>query len=76
MTLAPRRSLTLAGGEPPIGDVWGDAVVEFPEHLKVPPLRCAVSGVRPKVGEGRSGGLLPVADALRFFPVGVFLTDL
>ncbi|MFL5580865.1 MAG: malto-oligosyltrehalose synthase [Gemmatimonadaceae bacterium] len=73
VALAPRLALTLAGGAPPVGAVWGDTTVALPTELAGAWLRCVLNGRAVEVGAAGGGASLRIADALRSLPAGVLL---
>lgn len=66
--IAPRLSLHLAGGGPPLGvEAWGETVVLLPPELAGRRWRSALTD-RALDGEGGEGEELRVADAIRDLP--------
>ncbi len=73
LAVVPRLTVGLAGfgGPPPLADVWQDTAIQLPAPLVGRSLQNILTGERITVPPGEPS--LRLADALRHFPVALFL---
>ena len=75
IAVATRLSRTLTGGgDPPIGDIWGETRVFLPEPLTpISRWTCVVSGHSVEVARDAAAAGLRVSDVLRHLPVALLV---
>ena len=69
VTVVPRFALTLLQGElrPPLGDIWGDTMIEIPEAANTT-LHNVLTGDEVTI---RADGRIKVAEVLQRFPAAL-----
>ncbi|HMQ35341.1 MAG TPA: malto-oligosyltrehalose synthase, partial [Chloroflexaceae bacterium] len=75
VTIAPRLSLTLAGGElrPPTGELWGDTWLPLPHAEPGARYQDRLTGAALTTGERDGVAGLPLAEVLGAFPVALLV---